>query len=189
MLLGREVHFRNSEYAAQLFSGYFHRAWRWRRTGCRLRKCSGHGRVKGHIALHLLHDLMNMTVKDRYGAESFHHGKGLFAIRRTPAPSRVDCPQRNVGKEDDGGTILEPGEIRLEPCKLGLTKFPHAFQFDHVNEADKMHAVLVEAVPSVPHSAFAVAFQIEFSVIHGSIVFPRNIEDLPLCAGQNLAHS
>src|SRR5579862_77046 len=57
VFLGYEIRVRDSQYVAEFFCGNLEGSGRRRRPGRGLRKCSGHGRVEGDIALHFLHYL------------------------------------------------------------------------------------------------------------------------------------
>ena len=80
MPLRYEVHFRDSQHAAQLFRGHSHGPGGRRCARHRLGKSGGHGGMKSGVALYFLHDLMNMPVQHGDGAEPFKKGECLLAV-------------------------------------------------------------------------------------------------------------
>src|ERR1700726_1025312 len=72
---------------AQLFSRNSHRPRRRSRARCRLRKARRQRGVECDIALHLLYDLMNMTVEHRHRTEPFEGRQCLLRIVGAPAPA------------------------------------------------------------------------------------------------------
>ena len=58
------IHIGNSKHIAQLLRRDFQRSWAFRGARRGLGKGGRKGRVKPHIALDLLHGLMNMPVQD-----------------------------------------------------------------------------------------------------------------------------
>ena len=69
-------------------------------------------------------------------------------------------------------------QILLQPVELRLAELAHAFQLHHVDQADEVHAFVVEAVPAISLRAFAVALEIQLSVVDGGVVFAGHVEDL-----------
>ena len=67
-----------------------------------------------------------------------------------PAPVGVDRPQRDVGEDDDRGRGGLAFEVLGEPGELLVAERAHAagLEVGDVDEADEMHAVLVEGVPA-----------------------------------------
>src|SRR4029077_163970 len=98
---GHVVDVCNAQDAAQFVRGDKQRAWRFGRPRNGLRECSGHSCVETDVSFHLLHDLMNMPVQHGYRTEAFQICESLCAVLRSPAPFRVDRPERNVGEHND----------------------------------------------------------------------------------------
>ena len=48
--------------------------------------------MEGHRSFHLLHDLMNVSVEDRYRSEALEQRKDLRTIVGTPTPVGIDRP-------------------------------------------------------------------------------------------------
>ena len=69
----------------------------------------------------------------------------------------INRPQRNMREDHDGRAALEAVQILLQPVELRLAEFAHALELHHVDQADEVHAFVVEAVPAVSLGAFAVA--------------------------------
>ena len=84
-----------------------------------------------------------------------------------------------------GTLLLTPCKILLQPVELCLAEFAHAFELHYVDQADEMNAFVVEAVPAVPFCAFAVALEVQLSVVDGRVVLAGHVEDLP-AGGENL---
>ena len=71
-------------------------------------------------------------------------------------------------------------EIGRQPLQLVRAEVSEAFQHSGVIQADEMHVLMIEAVPSAALGAegFAVAVQILPAVIDGSIVLAGHVVDL-----------
>src|SRR5450631_3977972 len=134
MPLCHEIDVGNSKHIAKLLSRHLHwsgrgrGAWRW------LRKGGGHGGMKCDIALHLLHDLMDMAIEHSDRAKPLQHGKGLLTVRCSPSPGWVDSPEWNVRENCNRSTALQPAEILLQPVKLRLAQFSHSFKLNHIDK-------------------------------------------------------
>ena len=89
----------------------------------------------------------------------FRYAKRLRAIVGAPAPFGIDRPQRNVREDDDGRAAGEPFHIIFEPLELLGAELAQAagLQVHHVDQADEVHAFVIEAVPAVALRALAVA--------------------------------
>ena len=79
-----------------------------------------------------------------------------------------------------GVLLFKPAQVLLEPVQLRLPQLAHALQLHHIDQADEVHALVVEAVPAVAPGALAVALQVQLAVVDGRVVFARHIEHLPL---------
>ena len=172
------MHLSDSENTGQFFSWDLHGAGRRRGSGSRLRKRGRHRRVEAHIALDLLEDLMDVPVENRDRAEAFEQSEGLLAIGGAPSPVGIDGPERDVGEDDNRRTALQSGEILLEPVELRLSEFAHAFELNNINEADEVNSFVIKGVPAASFGVFAIALEIELSIIDRSIVLARDVEDL-----------
>src|SRR4029077_5888982 len=78
-------------------------------------------------------------------------------------PGGINRPQRNVGEDDDGRRGGAALEVVLEPFELLVAEIaqPAGLEINHVDEADEVHAVGVEAVPADAFGAAAVALAVE----------------------------
>ena len=103
----------NANQAPQAFRWNFHWARRWSASRRRLWKGRRHGRVESHIALHFLHDLVNVAVEHRHRPKALEIGKRLSAIFGSPAPFGIHRPKRDVGENYDGRTAAPRFEILL----------------------------------------------------------------------------
>src|SRR5581483_11075946 len=187
--LGYERNLGNAKNGLQLLRRDLHRTGAWRGAGFRLRKGRGHGRVKGDVALHLLHYLMNVAVKHCDGPEAFEHRERLLAVLSRPAPVGIQRPQRNMGEDDDRRTRGPCAEIVGEPGKLRIAELADPLQRGAVVQADEMHAFVIETVPAPRASTLAVAVQKLLPVIDGSVVLAGHAEDaLRLRALEHLIH-
>src|SRR5262249_21638737 len=127
-----------------------------------LRKSSGTSGVKGHMALHLLHGLVDVAIQHRDRAKSLEVRQRLRAIGRAPTPFTVNGPEGHVGKNNDGRAAAQAGDIFLEPIELLRPKDTKAagLEVSHVDQADEPHALVVEALPAAAAGAFAVTLQV-----------------------------
>ena len=57
--------------------------------------------MEGHVAFHLLHDLVDVPVQHSDGPETLQEHQGLHAVIRAPTPIGIDGPQRDMGENDD----------------------------------------------------------------------------------------
>src|SRR5262249_42920243 len=167
----------DAENRAQLVVGDLHRARRGCRTRRWLREGGRHGGVEGDVALDLLHDLVDVTVEHRHRAEALEIVERTRRVFRAPPPGRIDRPQRNVREDDDRGRCRPALEVALQPFGLLVPEIaqPAGLEIDHVDEADEVHAVGVEAVPARAFGAATVAVAVELHVLVENIVFARHV--------------
>src|SRR5262249_13746842 len=167
----------DAEKRAQLVVGDFHRSRRRCRARRWLRESGRHGGVKGDVALDLLHDLVDVAVEHGYRAEALEIVERARRVFGTPAPGRIDRPQRNVREDDDRGRCRAALEVALQPFELLVAAIAHAggLEIDHVDEADKMHAVSVEAIPARAFGAATVTVAVELHVFVENVMFTRNV--------------
>src|SRR3984893_14157094 len=167
----------DAENRAQLVVGDFQRS----RRGCRarrwLRKGGRPGGVECDVAFDLLHDLVNVAVEHRHRAEAFEVVERARRVFRAPSPGGIDRPQRNVREDDDRGRCRAALEVALQPFELLVAEIAQAagLEIDHVDEADEMHAVGVEAVPARAFGAATVAVAVELHVLVENVVFARYV--------------
>src|SRR5262249_48117647 len=136
--------------AAKFFRGDFHWPRRWRGSGSRLRKGGRHRGVESDVAFDLLQDLMNVTVQYGYRGEALQESKRAFAVARSPAPLRIDGPERDVSENDDRRFGAKSFHIRFEPIELFIAELAQTagLELENVDQSNEMDAVLVEAVPA-----------------------------------------
>src|ERR1700689_1050709 len=103
-------------------------------------------RMEGHVALDLLHDLMNVSVQHRHRAETAQLAEELFRIPGTPAPGFVDRPERHVCEYDDRRAGRPMLQVRGHPGELLVTQCTETARLElyHVDQADEMHAGMIE---------------------------------------------
>src|SRR5262245_42600903 len=92
-----------------------HLEWPRPRTlaGSRLRVSGGPGGVEGDVALHFLHDLVDVSVQYRDGAKAAQLAEQRLRIAGAPAPGLVNVPEWHVREDHDGGARAAPLEVRL----------------------------------------------------------------------------
>ena len=141
-----------------------------------MRKSRGHGGVEGHVALHLLHHLVNVPVEHGDRAEALQNRESLRTVLGAPAPFGVDGPQRNVREDDNRRAGGDMGDVLAEPFQLLRADRAEPFQLGAVVETDEMHALMVETLPGLAGGRFAEALEKQFAVVAGDVVFAGDIE-------------
>ena len=162
LVAGAHLDACDPEQRAELLGRHRHRSGRWRIPGRGLREGGRSRGMEGHVAFDLLHDLVDVPIEHRDRAEALQEAERLQAIVRAPAPVGVDRPERDMGEDDDRRRVRfvldivgEPGElVGPEPSKAA------GLEVDHVDEANEMNAVIVEAVPTRALGALAVTVEI-----------------------------
>ena len=183
----REPDAGEAEQTAQLFGWNEFRARRGRGTGRRLRKGGGASGVEGHVAFDLLHDLVDVAVEHRHRAEP-PSSASAWARLRVPQPHSGAMVQSGIGRRRRSASRRRPPVAR-QPGELLVAEIAHAagLEVEDVDQADEMHAALVEAVPAAPLAVAAVAVEIALplSVVddvmlarHVMQVEPRRADDL-----------
>src|SRR5450631_2068183 len=172
-----EGHAGGAEHAAQFVVRNFHRAGRRRGAGRRLREGGRARGVERHIALHLLHHLVDVAVEHGHRAETFQGGERLRAVLGAPAPLRVQRPQRDMCEHDDRRRGRFAFQIVLDPFDLLFAEAAHtaALEIGDVDEPHEMHAVGVERVIARPFGAAAVTFLVELDVGIDDVVLARHV--------------
>src|SRR5580692_9584323 len=113
----------------------------------------------------------------------------LRAVFGAPAPIGIDRPQRDMCKHHNWRAAGARLEVGFQPLELIGAQFSEVFQSNHIHQPDKVHALLIEAVPTVALRALAVAFQILLAVIHRRVMLAGHIENLTGLGGlQQLVH-
>ena len=104
--------------------------------------------VECDVALHLLHDLMDVPVQHRHRAEALEIGQRLRAVVGAPAPFLIDRPERDMREDDDRLAGGPASQIVLQPLELFVPQIAQAAGLEvlHIVQTDEMHALLVEAV-------------------------------------------
>src|SRR2546427_11874415 len=105
--------------------------------------------MKRYVALNLLHGLVNVPVQDRHRSKALQVRKRLPAVLGSPAPFRIHAPERNMRKHNDRRARLQVLDVIFEPLELFVSQRaePSAVQFQQVNLAAEMAALLLEAAP------------------------------------------
>src|SRR5262249_49727095 len=99
---------------------------------------------------------MDVTVEHGHRPEGLEGSE--HALVGSPAPGWIDRQQWNVGEDDDRGRGGAALEVALQPFELLVAEIaqPTGLEIDHVDEADKVYAVGVEAVPARAFGAATV---------------------------------
>src|SRR5262249_44791315 len=146
------------------------------RRGCRarrwLRERGRQGGVKGDVALNLLRDLVYVAVEHRHRTEALEIVERARCVFGAPAPGWIDAPQRNVREDDDRGRCRAAFEVIPQPFQLLIAEIaqPAGLEIEHIDEADEMDTVGVEAVPAGALRAAAIAVSVELLLIIEEIV-------------------
>ena len=127
----------------------------------------------------LLHGLVNVSVQNGHRAKSLQVGKRLFAVVGAPAPLRINRPERDVREDDDGRAALQFGDVFLEPFELLVAEISQSagLEVQHVDQADEMRSLLIEAVPAIALRALAEALVEHLAVVVEHIVLAGNVKD------------
>src|SRR5271169_6586570 len=83
-------------------------------------------------------------------------------------------------KDHDRGACREALNVLLKPVELLAAKIAQAsgFQVEHVDEADIMNAMMIEALPPGALGVLAIAFEIGLApAFIDDVVLARRIED------------
>src|SRR5215467_10562588 len=133
--------------------------------------------MKGDLALDLLHDLVDVAVEDGHRPKALEVVERARGIVRAPSPLRIDAPERDVCEDDNWRRRRAFLEVVLQPFELVVAEIAQAagLEIDHVNEADEMHAVGVEAVPAGALRAAAIALEIELVLIIDDVMLARHV--------------
>src|SRR6202140_1833350 len=140
------------------------------RTRRRLWERRGQRSMETHMALHFLHDLVDVPVQNRDLTKSLQQRERLRPIVSTPAPLRIDHPERNVREKNNRCRRGKVSNIFLHPLKLLRSKISQRIQHQDVIEAHEMDALVVEAVPTAAQRSFAEMLPIQSTTVDGSIV-------------------
>src|ERR1700719_787160 len=168
----------DAKQGAQLLSRNSHRPRRRSRSRRRLRKADRQRGVECDVALHLLYDLMNVTVEHRHRTEPFEGRQCLLRIVGAPTPVLVDRPQRNMSEDDDRRGCGETLHIVGEPGELLGAQNTHAagLEVHHADESDEMDAIVVERIPAGALGVLAVALEVGLARrFVDEVVFARHV--------------
>jgi hypothetical protein len=147
--------------------------------------------VERHVALHLLHDLVDVAVEDGHRAEPLEISERLRSVLGDPAPLRIDRPQRNVREDHDRGAARERRQVPLEPLELIRAQAAELarLEVEHVDEPHEVHPAVVERLPAATRPAHREPVQVLGAAVREHVVLSRDVEG-PLDAGalERLAH-
>src|SRR5262249_18733 len=106
----------------------------------------------------------------------------VLGIICPPPPLRINRPQRNVRKNNNRSARRKRLEIFFQPVQLfGAQNTKAAFaNVQHVDQANKVHAFLVKAVPTRAESVLSKALSIKRTVVADHVVFARDVK-YPAC--------
>ena len=121
-----------------------------RRSGRGLREGSRHRGVESHVTFDFLEHLVDVTVKHRHRAEALQISQSAFAIACSPAPLRINRPERDVREDDNRRARSEIFHVGLEPFELLVAELSQTagLKVQDVDQSNEMDSVLVEAVLS-----------------------------------------
>ena len=97
----------------------------------------------------------------------FSIAERLLAVLRCPSPTAGRPPRAGCGANTTMGVLVgEPRQVVLEPVELrSAPSLPRPFELHDVDQADEVHAVVIEAVPAVALGALAEALEIFLAVV------------------------
>src|SRR5207247_1268953 len=103
----------------------------------------------------------------------------LLGIVGSPAPLRINGPERHMRKKHYRRAARKSGDVFAEPVDLRRAKRsePAGFEIEHVDETDEMDAGVVEAVPSAALCVPSVTSEVRSSVVGCDVVLARHVED------------
>src|SRR6185437_5229266 len=113
-----------AQEGAEFFGRNFHRTGCGRRTRLWLGESGRGGGMESDVAFHLKHGLVDVSVQHGYRSESFQQAKGLFAVARTPAPLRIDSPERDMGEDYDRRLADRPFRSSASHCIWSAPRAP-----------------------------------------------------------------
>src|SRR5262249_56136826 len=95
-------------------------------------------------------DRSDVEVQYGDGEEGFQESKRALVVARSPAPLRIDGPERDVSENDDRRFGAKSFHIRFEPIELFIAELAQTagLELENVDQSNEMDAVLVEAVPA-----------------------------------------
>src|SRR5260370_22909633 len=123
---------------------------------------------------------MSVTRQHGHRAEATHIRECTLAILGAPPPFWTDGPQRHVGKHDHWRARGAASQVVLEPAELLVAEIAHSTgrEVCHIDEADEMDTVLIEAVPAGAVCAFAKTCEELLAVaLIEHVVLARDVED------------
>src|SRR4029450_5408039 len=112
------------------------------------------------------------------------NGRGCSGARGPvvvdPAPLRVDGPERHVRVPYDGRAVREPGHVTLEPRELlgAEVAEPSRLEVQHIDEADEVTALIVEALPAVARPSGGEPAEVLGAAVGEDVVLPWDVERL-----------
>src|SRR2546425_5151266 len=122
---------------------------------------------------------MDVAVEDRDRAEPLEVAERLLAVVRGPAPLRMDGPGGHRGEDDARGAARALPHVVLEPLELLGAQASETFGLValHVDEADEVHAPVVEALPALAADrALAVAGEVFLAAVEEDVVLAGHVE-------------
>jgi hypothetical protein len=92
VIVGHRMDIGDSENALQFVIRHLHRTRTLGSARCGLWKRGGYCCVEGHVALYLLHHLVDMAIQNGNRAKPLQIREGLFAIRGSSSPLEINRP-------------------------------------------------------------------------------------------------
>src|SRR4029079_10535194 len=88
-------------------------------------------------------------------------------------------PERNVRKDDDWRAARELLDVLLQPLELFVAKRSESacLEVYDVDQADEMHTVLVEAVPSGTERSLSESLEVTLALVSEHVVLAGDIEN------------
>src|ERR1700677_5069691 len=93
---------------------------------------------------------MNVAVEHGHRTEAREKRERLRAVLRSPAPFGINDPEGNMREDDDRLRCRPAFQIVRQPGELFGAEIAETtgLQIDDVDEADEMHACLIEGIPA-----------------------------------------
>ncbi len=119
--------------------------------------------------------LMDVSIQDGHGAKAAQLGQQLFRIAGPPAPGLVDAPERHVGEHDQWSAVGTTLQVGRQPIDLLAAQSAEAtrLELQDVDQGDKVHARMVEAVVAPVVRGFAEPIEVFRDLLVRHVVLTR----------------
>src|SRR5215471_7967842 len=164
---------------AQLLGRYLQRPRPWPLASLGCGVGGRHRCLVGHLALDLLHDLVDVAVEHGHRAKALQIRQCLRCVLGRPAPLRIEWPHWDVGKHHDRRRGTQPLQILLQPFKLvaAETAGVRFLEAQYVGHRDKMYAGMVKAVAARRRCFLGEALEKLLAVVADDVVLTWYVAD------------